>query len=167
MVLLTEIAGTWAPELSTGRRPSETTADGRVVTTISDSLGDDTPLRGASHCTSGTDLPLGGLFNLDPRDGDQCRPTDIAVGGVLLLSLQYNNVFCSAIGLSPTLVVQHGIEGRSPRPLGSFTEDQGSASFRLNGTYQDICLACRTPTTMVTSCIIQTSTATLSLSISR
>ena len=25
-----------------------------------------------------------------------------------------------------------------PRPLGSFTEDQGSASFRLNGTYQDM-----------------------------
>ena len=138
MVLLTEVAGTFTPEIEHRTSTSKTMNDGRVVTTISDSLGDDTPLRGATHCTSGTDLPLGGLFNLDPRDGDACRPTDIAIGGVLLASLQYNNVFGTAVGVSPTIVVQHGIEGRSPRPAGSFTEDQGSASFRLNATYQDM-----------------------------
>jgi hypothetical protein len=139
MVFLTEIAGTFAPEIEHRTyKQEDPTADGRVTTTISDSLGDDTPLRGASHCTSGTDLPLGSLFNLDPRDGDQCRPTDIAIGGVLFLSLQYNNVFGTAASLSPAIIVQHGIEGRSPRPAGSFTEDQGSASFRLNASYQDM-----------------------------
>lgn len=139
MVFLTEIAGTFAPEIEHRTyKQNPQTADGRFTTTISDTLGDDTPLRGASHCTSGTDLPLGGLFNLDPRDGDQCRPTDIAVGGVVFLSLQYNNVFGSAASLSPAIIVQHGIEGRSPRPAGSFTEDQGSASFRLNASYQDM-----------------------------
>ena len=138
MVFLTEIAGTFTPEIEHRTSEVETKADGRVVTTISDSMGDDTVVRGASHCTSGTDLPLGGLFNLDPRDGDQCRPTDIAVGGVVFLSLQYNNVFGSAASLSPAIIVQHGIEGRSPRPAGSFTEDQGSASFRLNASYQDM-----------------------------
>ena len=136
-VLLTEVAGTWAPEIEHRTFATEEMDDGRTVVTVSDSMGDDTVVRGASHCTSGTDLPLGGLFNLDPRAGDLCRPTDFAVGGVLLASLQYNNVLGTAFSVSPTVIVQHGIEGRSPKPAGNWTEDQGSAAFRLNASYQD------------------------------
>ncbi|MGB1108581.1 MAG: DUF1302 family protein, partial [Parvibaculales bacterium] len=70
--------------------------------------------------------------------GDECRPTENAFGGVILLSLQYNNVFGSAWSLSPTMIVQQGLHGRSPKPAGNWTEDQGSASFRVNANYQDV-----------------------------
>lgn len=139
MVLLTELAGTWAPEIEhVTTTVNDPDAAGDVTTDIVDTLGSDTNLRGQSHCTSGTDLPLGGLFNLDPRAGDKCRPTENAFGGVILLSLQYNNVLGSAWSLSPTLVVQQGLHGRSPKPAGSWTEDQGRSSFSLNANYQDV-----------------------------
>ena len=139
MVLLTELGGTWAPEIEhVTTTVGDPDAAGDVTTTIVDTLGDDTNLRGQSHCTSGTDLPLGGLFNLDPRAGDKCRPTENAFGGVILLSLQYNNVFGSPWSMSPTMIVQQGLHGRSPKPAGMWTEDQGSASFRLNANYQSM-----------------------------
>ena len=138
LVLLTEIAGTYAPDIEDKTFTTKTTLDGREVETVVSTLGADTVLRGASHCTSGTDLPLGGLFNLDNRPGNLCRPTSVAYGGVMLLRLDYNNAFGTAWSLSPQLVVSEGIRGRSPKPAGGWTENQGSASLSMTANYQDV-----------------------------
>ena len=103
----------------------------------------------ANQCTSGSDLPLGGVFGLDPRgplDGnnaldptkptEMCRPTKESSGIVLFGYLQYNNVFGSAIGLRPTFAYQRGIDGRSPSPAGSFIEDNESLSLSVTAEYQ-------------------------------
>ena len=90
----------------------------------------------ANQCTSGSDLPLGGVFSLDPRTAEQCRPTETSSGIVLFGQLQYNNVFGTAIGLRPTLAYQRGIDGRSPSPAGSFVEDNYSLGLSLIAEYQ-------------------------------
>ncbi|MGI9440445.1 MAG: DUF1302 family protein, partial [Parvibaculales bacterium] len=100
-------------------------------------------------CSSGSDLPLGGVFALDPRgpltagnaqDHTQpteiCRATEESSGIVLFGYLQYNNVFGSAIGLRPTFAYQRGIDGRSPSPAGSFIEDNESLSLSVTAEYQ-------------------------------
>ena len=99
-------------------------------------------------CSSGTDLPLGGVFALDPRGPlannaqdhtkptEMCRPTEESSGIVLFGYLQYNNVFGSAIGLRPTFAYQRGIDGRSPSPAGSFIEDNESLSLSVTAEYQ-------------------------------
>ena len=95
-----------------------------------------TGARLANQCTSGSDLPLGAVFALDPRTADACRPTEESSGIVLFGYLQYNNVFGSAIGLRPTFAYQRGIDGRSPSPAGSFIEDNESLSLSVTAEYQ-------------------------------
>ena len=95
-----------------------------------------TGARLANQCTSGSDLPLGAVFALDPRTSDACRPTEESSGIVLFGYLQYNNVFGSAIGLRPTFAYQRGIDGRSPSPAGSFIEDNESLSLSVTAEYQ-------------------------------
>ena len=103
----------------------------------------------ANQCTSGSDLPLGGVFGLDPRGPltevntldptkptEMCRPTKDSYGLVLFGYLQYNNVFGSAIGLRPTFAYQRGLEGRSPSPAGSFIEENESLSISVSAEYQ-------------------------------
>lgn len=89
----------------------------------------------ASLCTSGSDLPLGGVFSLDPRTEDQCRPTDESSGIVLFGQLQYNNVFGTPWSLSPALVHREGISGLSP-VAGGFLEGVKTTSLRVTGNYQ-------------------------------
>ena len=98
-------------------------------------------------CVGGSDLPLNGILSIDDRvvgaaddDADQtpkgyCRPTDSSWGVVIFAQLQYNNVFGTPIGLKPTLVYSHGVEGFSPSPIGFWREDQGSTAIRLDGEY--------------------------------
>ena len=95
-----------------------------------------TGTRLANQCTSGSDLPLGSVFALDPRTAAECRPTEESSGIVLFGYLQYNNVFGSAIGLRPTFAYQRGIDGRSPSPAGSFIEDNESLSLSVTAEYQ-------------------------------
>lgn len=103
----------------------------------------------ASLCTSGSDLPLGGVFALDPRGplkannaidetkpAIMCRPTDTSSGIVLFGQLQYNNAFGTAWGLRPSIAYNRGIEGRSPSPAGSFIEDNESLNLRISAEYQ-------------------------------
>ena len=89
----------------------------------------------ASRCTSGSDLPLGGVFSLDPRRLSDCRPTEVSSGMLLFGQLQYNNVFGSAWSLSPTLVYREGLNGISP-VAGGFTEGVKTTSFRLDASLQ-------------------------------
>lgn len=90
----------------------------------------------ANQCTSGSDLPLGGVFALDPRPAEQCRPTEESSGIVLLGQLQYNNAFGTALGLRPTIAYRRGIDGRSPSPAGSFVEDNESLGISVEVEYQ-------------------------------
>ncbi len=85
-------------------------------------------------CTSGSDLPLGGLLALDARSG--CRPTAFSYGYVLVGILQYNNAFGTAITLSPSIAWSHDVKGNSPAPMSNYREGRKRVSLALNGSYQ-------------------------------
>ncbi len=85
----------------------------------------------ASRCTSGSDLPLGGVLSIDPRDINVCRPTEHSSGGLLFAQLQYNNVFGTAYSAKPTVVYTRGISGMSPSPAASWVEDQYTTGLSL------------------------------------
>ena len=53
----------------------------------------------------------------------------------LLGSLQYNNAFGTPLTVSPQVVYQMGMDGRSPFPAGFWREGQGSAAFSVNVEY--------------------------------
>jgi hypothetical protein len=89
----------------------------------------------SSVCTSGSDLPLGSILNIDAREAMECRPTDSSSGMVLLARAQYNNVFGTPIGLSPTVVYREGLDGYSPTPLGSWREGVGSTALSMGFSY--------------------------------
>ena len=135
-VLLTEIGYVHMPDADHYRQSND------------DALAANIP-RLANQCTSGSDLPLGGVFSLDPRgplndDGSldntkpatMCRPTEHSSGLVLFGQLQYNNAFGSAWGLRPTIAYRRGLDGRSPSPAGSFIEDNESLSLSVTADYQ-------------------------------
>ncbi len=85
----------------------------------------------ASRCTSGSDLPLGGVLSIDPRDIGVCRPTEHSSGGLLFAQLQYNNVFGTPYSAKPTVVYTRGISGMSPSPAASWVEDQYTTGLSL------------------------------------
>ncbi|MEP0068188.1 DUF1302 domain-containing protein [Pyruvatibacter sp.] len=89
----------------------------------------------AAVCRSGTDLPLGGILNLDSRQG--CRPTETSYGGILLTRLDYNNAFGTPWTLSPQLVYRHDLEGFTPAPLGNFVEDRRSIGLSVTANLQN------------------------------
>jgi hypothetical protein len=91
----------------------------------------------AGGCTSGTDIGLAALFTLDIRQPEVCRPTETASSGLILASLQFNNVFGSAWSLSPTLVYQEDLNGIAVRPVAGFTEGNKRTSLSVSGSYQD------------------------------
>lgn len=86
-------------------------------------------------CTSGSDLPLGSILNIDARGAMECRPTDHSMGMVLLARAQYNNVFGTPVGLAPTVVFREGLEGYSPSPMGFWREGVGSTALSLGFSY--------------------------------
>lgn len=127
-VLLTEFAGVFAPEI-----------EDDFFIDIVDESGNAQGAPLANVCRGGSDIPLGSLFALDviPDDG-KCRPTRNSWGAVLLGRLTYNNVFGSAFSVSPTFIVNQGMDGRSPGPAGGWKEDVGSYSMSLGIDYQEV-----------------------------
>ena len=125
IVLLTELAAAYIPDLETR---TINTSDGPVTVESTENgylLG--------NYCTSGGDVPLSGLFGLDPRNETECRMTQFSSTGLLLLGAQYNNVFGSAWNLNPTLIHRQGLDGRG---LGG-VQGVGSSSLSLNASYQE------------------------------
>ena len=120
-VLLTEFAGVYAPDIQDGGR----FLDGKGI-------------KSSNVCTSGSDLALGGVFDLDPRDGHECRATSHAVGGVIFANLRYNNVMGTALSVTPQVVYQEGLKGIAVRPAGSWVKDQGRVGYSVNVDYQDM-----------------------------
>ena len=98
-----------------------------------------------NHCVGGSDLPLNGVLSIDDvfkgetfaEKGNigACRSTDSSWGVTLLGRLTYNNIFGSPINLSPQMVYQMGVEGRSPSPAGFWREDQGSVALSVTADY--------------------------------
>ena len=90
----------------------------------------------SNMCTSGSDLALNTVLNIDQRPTDgTCRPTDESMGMVLLGRATWNNVFGTPISLSPTIVYRTGLSGFSPTPLGSWKEDVGSTAVSVGFDY--------------------------------
>ena len=82
----------------------------------------------------GTDLPGGGILGLDAKRSQQCRPTDVSAGLVMLFSLQYNNFMDTGFVLSPTLVYSFDFEGTTASPYGNYMEDRQGLSLGMTGT---------------------------------
>ena len=125
IVLLTELAGAYIPDLETrtmmtssGPSTVETTENGYML---------------PNYCTSGGDVPLSGLFSLDPRGETECRATQFSSTGLLLVGAQYNNVFRSARNLNPVIILRQGLDGSG---LGG-VQGVGSTSLTLNASYQE------------------------------
>ena len=121
-ILLTEFGGVSVPDIDT------TYFGAKGASQVVDRL--------QGICTGGSDLPLGGLLDLDAVPVNSCRPTENSYGGLVLASLQYNNVFGTPWGLTPTVIVREGFHGYSPSPAGSFREGVGSTSFSLRASLQ-------------------------------
>ena len=143
-ILLTEIGVVHAPDVDYYAQSN----DNALATNIP---------RLANQCTSGSDLPLGGVFGLDPRGplnaetrglGDHengidnrqpttmCRPTATSWGIVVVGQLQYNNAGGSPLTVRPTIAYSRGIDGRSPSPAGSFRKDVYSLALSVSLEYQ-------------------------------
>ena len=97
-----------------------------------------------NHCVGGSDLPLNGILSIDsvltgqtfPENAPgRCRSTDSSWGVTLLGSLQYNNAFGTPLTVTPQVVYQMGIDGRSPFPAGFWREGQGYAALSVNVEY--------------------------------
>ena len=86
-------------------------------------------------CTSGSDLALNSVLNIDQRNPRECRATETSSGMVLLGRATWNNVLGTPISLSPTIVYRVGLEGFSPSPLGSWKEEVGSTALSLGFDY--------------------------------
>jgi hypothetical protein len=117
-ILLTEVGAMWVPDV-----PSE------------GDFGAGRPRQLGNVCTSGSDLPLGGLLSLDARSG--CRATEFSYGYVLVGILQYNNAFGTPITLSPQIAWSHDVKGNSPAPMSNFREGRKRVSLAVNGSYQN------------------------------
>lgn len=129
MVLLTELGFAYIPDLET-----------RTITTSGGPVTVETTENGymlPNYCTSGGDVPLSGLFGLDPRGETECRATQFSSSGLILLSASYNNAFGSAWNLTPTVIHRQGLDGRG---LGG-VQGVGSSAFSLSASYQETSLS--------------------------
>lgn len=97
-----------------------------------------------NHCIGGSDLPLNGVLSIDSvltganfpdTSPGTCRSTDSSWGMTLLGTLQYNNAFGTPLTVSPQIVYQMGMDGRSPFPAGFWREGQGSVALSMNVEY--------------------------------
>jgi len=97
-----------------------------------------------NHCVGGSDLPLNSILSIDDvltssvfpeRTPGRCRSTDSSWGMTLLGSLQYNNAFGTPLTVTPQVVYQMGMDGRSPFPAGFWREGQGYVAMSMNVEY--------------------------------
>lgn len=88
-----------------------------------------------NKCTSGSYLPLGGIFALDPRPVRDCQPTQWSSGALIMTQLQYNNFLGTPLSIKPQLIVSYGLSGMSPTPAGGFTEGNQTRSFSVTADY--------------------------------
>jgi hypothetical protein len=95
-----------------------------------------TQVRLANKCTSGSYLPLGSIFALDPRSSRDCQPTEFSSGALIMTQLQYNNFLGTPISIKPQLIVSWGLSGMSPSPAGTFTEGVQRRSLSITADYQ-------------------------------
>jgi hypothetical protein len=87
-------------------------------------------------CTSGSDLALNSVLNIDQRaTNGMCRPTDESSGMVLLARATWNNVLGTPVSMSPTVVFREGLNGYSPSPIGSWREGVGSTAASVGFDY--------------------------------
>jgi len=89
-----------------------------------------------NKCTSGSYLPLGSVFGLDPRTSRDCQPTEFSSGALIMTQLQYNNFLGTPISIKPQLIVSWGLSGMSPTPAGSFIEGVQRRSLSITADYQ-------------------------------
>jgi len=94
-----------------------------------------TPL--VNNCTSGSDIPLASILQIDDRADALCRTTDESSGMVLLARAQYNNVFGTPLGLSPTIVFREGLNGLGDGRLSTWKDGVGSTSLSMGVSYLD------------------------------
>ena len=88
-------------------------------------------------CRSGTELPLGGILNLDIVTDHSCSPDATSMGYTIFGTLQYNNFWGTAWTVSPYMALRHDVVGNTPVPLSTFREDRVSISLGFNGEYQN------------------------------
>ena len=62
------------------------------------------------------------------------KPTEDSWGYRLIGQLSYNNIF-GGLNLSPRVVFTHDVDGVTPSPFGTFTEDRMSLSFGLGASF--------------------------------
>jgi hypothetical protein len=136
-ILLTEFAGVYAEDIEDESEYGSYLEMNKSSTPTERALLTATGVPLASKCTGGSDLPLGSLFALDPREFGECRPTASSWGAVALGRLVYNNFMGTPFNISPTIVYRAGIDGYSPTPAGSWVQDAGSASFSVGVDYQE------------------------------
>jgi hypothetical protein len=125
MVLLTEFAGAYVPDFETR---TIQTSDGPVTVESTEN-----GYLLSNTCTSGGDVPLSGLFGLDPRGETECRPTQGQVSGLLLAGLTYNNVLGTAWTLEPRIIHRQGLRGRG---IGG-VQGVGSSALSVTASYQE------------------------------
>jgi hypothetical protein len=82
----------------------------------------------------GSDLPLGGLLGLDRKSSEQCRPTDLSAGLVLLARMEYNNAFDTGWAVAPQIVYSYDFHGSTPAPYSNYLEDRQSIGVSVTGT---------------------------------
>jgi hypothetical protein len=82
----------------------------------------------------GTDLPGGGILQLDRKSSAQCRPTNVSAGLVMLFSWQYNNFMDSGFSVSPRIVYSFDFEGTTAAPYGNYLEDRQALNLGIDSS---------------------------------
>jgi len=82
----------------------------------------------------GTDLPLAGALSLDSKKSDQCRPTDLSAGLVMLFTWSYNNFLDTGFAVAPRLVYSYDFEGSTAAPYSNYLEDRQAINLGVDGT---------------------------------
>jgi hypothetical protein len=82
----------------------------------------------------GTDLPGGGILQLDRKSSAQCRPTNVSAGLVMLFSWQYNNFMDSGFSVSPRIVYSYDFEGTTAAPYGNYLEDRQALNLGIDSS---------------------------------
>jgi hypothetical protein len=82
----------------------------------------------------GTDLPLAGALALDAKTSEQCRPTDLSAGLVMLFTWSYNNFLDTGFAVAPRLVYSYDFEGTTAAPYSNYLEDRQAINLGVDGT---------------------------------